>query len=96
MEIFFTFSDSAAQGSMIPLMQIDCEVLDTRLIHVKHGSIPQHLRTYANTTKGKPSSESSSFTNTDLPKYYNKVYKPYFINKKGIKTKRNFLNLNLT
>lgn len=79
---------------MIPLMQIDCEVLDTRLIHVKHGSIPQHLRAYANITKEKPSTENSSFPNTDLPKYYKKSYKPYFIKKNGVKSHREFFNIN--
>lgn len=79
---------------MIPLMQIDCEVLDTRLIHIKHGSIPEHLRAYANITKEKPHSENSNFSNTDVPKYYKKSYKPYFINENRVKTKRDFYNVN--
>lgn len=73
-------------------MQIDCEVLDTRLIHVKHGSIPKHLRAYSNVTKEK--TESSNFSNSDIPKYYKKSYKPYFINKKHIKRNKDFFNLN--
>ncbi|KAJ8974881.1 hypothetical protein NQ317_011727 [Molorchus minor] len=39
-------NDTVTQTSLIPLMQIDCEVLNTRLIQVKHGDIPQHLRSY--------------------------------------------------
>lgn len=79
---------------MIPLMQIDCEVLDTRLIHVKHGSIPQHLRTYANLTKEKQSN-NFNVSNTDSPKYYKKMYKPYFIKKNSVKSSRDFFNINL-
>lgn len=74
-------------------MQIDCEVLDTRLIHVKHGSIPKHLRAYANVTKEETNSENSNFTNSKVPKYYKKSYKPYFINKEEIKRK-DFFNIN--
>lgn len=83
-----TFSGSVPQGSMIPLMQIDCEVLDTRLIHVKHGSIPKHLRAYTNITKEETSE------NTNIPKYYKKSYKPYFINKREIKPNKDFFNVN--
>ncbi|XP_018570019.1 cyclic AMP-dependent transcription factor ATF-6 alpha isoform X2 [Anoplophora glabripennis] len=50
---------TVSQSSLIPLMQIDCEVLDTRLIHVKQGAIPQHLRAYGNATAEKdPSTDS--------------------------------------
>ncbi|VEN54396.1 unnamed protein product [Callosobruchus maculatus] len=77
-----------SQTELIPLMQIDCEVLDTKLIHVKHGSIPQHLRGYSNDTK-KDTSDNS----TSDKKYYKRPYKPYFVNKNILKPSRGFLDL---
>lgn len=80
---------------MISLIQVDCEVLDTKLIHVEHGLIPQHLRAYANFTTNKAPSKNESFSQFDVPKYYKKLYKPYFMNKNGVKHDRDFLNINL-
>lgn len=64
-------------------MQIDCEVLDTRLIHVKYGAIPQHLRTEGNTTDPaydhlkKENKESDAI---DKQHYKNNTqYMPYFV-----------------
>ncbi|KAJ8918898.1 hypothetical protein NQ315_016800 [Exocentrus adspersus] len=78
-----------------PLMQIDCEVLDTRLIHVKHGTIPQHLRTYGNATTAKDSEADSNARNSSEAdaKYYKESYKPYFMNKELLKRGRRFYNL---
>ncbi|KAJ8965064.1 hypothetical protein NQ314_004465 [Rhamnusium bicolor] len=85
---------TVTQSSLIPLMQIDCEVLDTRLIHIKHGAIPQHLRTYGNTTKQEPSSDSNvSNSSSSEAKYYKEPYKPYFINKNSLKPNGGFYNL---
>nr|CAH7736834.1 unnamed protein product [Callosobruchus chinensis] len=78
-----------SQTELIPLMQIDCEVLDTKLIHVKHGSIPQHLRGYSNYTK-KDNSENAASDK----KYYKRPYKPYFVNKNILKPNSGFLDLN--
>lgn len=73
----FSFcADSSSQTSIVPLMQIDCEVLDTRLIHVKYGAIPDHLRNNANTTDNIKEDSAKS-----VPKDIdnNDSYKPYFI-----------------
>lgn len=72
----------------MPLMQIDCEVLDTRLIHVKYRTIPKHLRKQGNSTFGaegmtKSNEAASNYTNS-------KPYKPYFIKRKDV-TKRGYL-----
>ncbi|CAH2014032.1 unnamed protein product [Acanthoscelides obtectus] len=77
-----------SQTELIPLMQIDCEVLDTKLIHVKHGSIPQHLRGFSNDTK-KEAGES-----TASDKKYKRPYKPYFVNNNLLKPSGGFLDLN--
>lgn len=73
-------------------MQIDCEVLDTRLLHVKYGVIPQHLRTHGNTTQESYSNSTDNNvndTNTTRDKNYtvNNSYKPYFMRKSYLKFK---------
>ncbi|CAH0553451.1 unnamed protein product [Brassicogethes aeneus] len=89
---------STPQGTLMPLMQIDCEVLDTRLIHVKYGTIPQHLRTSENATATKPESHTSNnvskSTESPTAKYAKKTYKPYFIDKNSFKVNSRFLNGN--
>ncbi|XP_056639585.1 cyclic AMP-dependent transcription factor ATF-6 alpha [Diorhabda sublineata] len=74
-------NDTVSKTSLIPLMQIDCEVLDTRLIHVKHGVIPQHFRKYDNVTKKEPTENDPiiSDANTTKTNYYENNYKPYFV-----------------
>lgn len=69
------------QPSLVPLMQIDCEVLDTRLIQVRYGTIPLHLRKNGNFTyqnNDKPTETPSNYTER-------KAYKPYFI-KQAVKS----------
>ncbi|XP_028137637.1 cyclic AMP-dependent transcription factor ATF-6 beta [Diabrotica virgifera virgifera] len=78
-----------SQSSLIPLMQIDCEVLDTRWIHVKHGVIPPRFKMHSNTTQTEPddSKASVSDANATNQEYYDKSYKPYFMKpKEGIFT----------
>lgn len=59
-------------------MQIDCEVLDTRLIHVKYGAIPQHLRTEGNTTRAQENKQSDDAIQKQH--YKNDTqYVPYFV-----------------
>ncbi|KAJ8941063.1 hypothetical protein NQ318_006837 [Aromia moschata] len=88
-------NDTVSQASLITLMQIDCEVLDTRLIQVKHGAIPQHLRAYGNATKKDPSDDSNvSNSSGGEASYYKESYKPYFIDKNSaIKPNGRFYNL---
>lgn len=63
-------------------MQIDCEVLDTKLVNVKYGSIPRPHRQYGNITK-----QNADERRTDNGTEYSgkKNYKPYFLEKKSLK-----------
>ncbi|XP_044258357.1 cyclic AMP-dependent transcription factor ATF-6 alpha [Tribolium madens] len=86
-------SENTTQPSLVPLMQIDCEVLDTRLIQIRYGSIPQHLRKHGNATYQnnesvtKPSETASNYT-------ARKAYKPYFIKQKTVRSSdQDFYNI---
>lgn len=70
------------------MMQIDCEVLDTHLIHVKYGAIPHHLRTEGNSTQTFNDLNEEDKTNNSTRKQYkdNSHYMPYFINTSSIDT----------
>lgn len=46
----------------VQLMQIDCEVLDTRLLHINYGTIPIHLRNQGNTTVSGNNNEQAQKT----------------------------------
>ncbi|KRT86182.1 hypothetical protein AMK59_1190 [Oryctes borbonicus] len=77
-------SNNATQDqlNLVPLMQIDCEVLNTRLIHVKHGTIPQHFRT-SNQTQSRYG-QSEDIKEKPIQNYTDKAYTPYFMkNPKG-------------
>lgn len=73
-------------------MQIDCEVLNTRLINIKHGSIPKHMRPHHNHSQTKYANMSSDMeygvnsSSTGGPQLnVNSVYKPYFMRKSYLK-----------
>lgn len=74
---------------MVPLMQIDCEVLDTHLLHVKYGSIPRHLRTPGNATQESTDNNvhHSNATQKTSYKVNNATYKPYFMRNSYLKFK---------
>lgn len=59
------------------MMQIDCEVTNTQLLHLQQSIIPVHLR------NGKPtnqSNQSHSVEDIDNPSTDNiRNYKPYFL-----------------
>lgn len=57
-------------------MQIDCEVIDTRLINVKDNAIPEHFKPSGNTTNS-PNKHQKMGVRQKLKK----PYKPYFMNK---------------
>jgi hypothetical protein len=84
--------ENMTQPAFMPLMQIDCEVLDTRLIQIRYGSIPQHLRrpgnaTYQNTEDvSKQSGTSTNYT-------AKKAYRPYFIKQKAVRDERDVYNI---
>lgn len=58
-------------------MQIDCEVIDTRLINIKDKAIPQHFKPTGNTTTSTKHNKMNERHNQKLKK----PYKPYFMNK---------------
>ncbi|XP_018331405.1 cyclic AMP-dependent transcription factor ATF-6 alpha [Agrilus planipennis] len=88
-------NDDSSQLSVIPLMQIDCEVLDTQIIHVKNGTIPRHLRSYNSTTSpvSPPHSSNvgstSNSTATSENFHFEKNYKPYFMRKSYLRSIKN-------
>jgi len=79
-----------APPNHITMMQIDCEVTNTQLLHVKKGDIPAHLRQndtgqYSNTTaSNKPHTEDNAdhhFT-SESPRptmTRSQPYRPYFM-----------------
>lgn len=72
-------NDSASsQAALVPLMQIDCEVLDTRLIHVKYGVIPHHFKTEGNST-ANVKQEKKTRRENKTEDYKNRDYRPYFM-----------------
>nr|XP_023030390.1 cyclic AMP-dependent transcription factor ATF-6 alpha isoform X1 [Leptinotarsa decemlineata] len=88
-------NDTIPHSSLIPLMKIDCEVLNTRLIYIKHGTIPQHLKRYSNETARKESpDEKVSDKNSHRTRDYKKPYKPYFIDKYALKSSEEIFDLN--
>ncbi|KAI4457324.1 atf6 isoform c [Holotrichia oblita] len=79
------------QFNLVPLMQIDCEVLNTRLIHVKHGTIPQHFRS-SNQTQSTDKTQSN-IKEKPLQNYTDNSYTPYFMRtaKDKVRQKRLYL-----
>ena len=77
-----------APPNHITMMQIDCEVTNTQLLHVKKGDIPEHMRQpnatnrYSNSTSSsKPHSKvptDDQFT-TDSHRPTMNRYRPYFV-----------------
>ncbi|KFM77125.1 Cyclic AMP-dependent transcription factor ATF-6 alpha, partial [Stegodyphus mimosarum] len=60
----------------IGMMQIDCEVLDTKLVYIKESVIPAHLRQKQNnTSKSKPKSDSDYAINKNTKRHEEEVLK---------------------
>ncbi|XP_054719140.1 cyclic AMP-dependent transcription factor ATF-6 alpha-like [Uloborus diversus] len=58
-----TFNDSIKDSKdHVSMMQIDCEVMDTKLIYIKHSNIPEHLRQDPNNRTDTNSKHGSSST----------------------------------
>lgn len=64
--MFFLFILESVDDSdtHVSMMQIDCEVMDTKLVHIKESVIPEHLRQKHNNT-----SKSHSKNSEDYPSY---------------------------
>lgn len=84
------FSESmTAPPNHVTMMQIDCEVINTQLLHVKKGDIPAHLRQndtghYSNTTaSNKPDTKDQTddhFASERRPAMSrSQPYRPYFV-----------------
>ncbi|KAL0126586.1 hypothetical protein PUN28_005148 [Cardiocondyla obscurior] len=76
----------------ITMMQIDCEVTNTQLLHLQQSIIPVHLR------NSKPSSQSSqthSVEDMDDPSANNvtRTYKPYFLKEanRKLRSRKHFM-----
>ncbi|KAK5650525.1 hypothetical protein RI129_001554 [Pyrocoelia pectoralis] len=80
---------SSPNPQTVSLMQIDCEVVDTHLLHVNYGAIPQHLRTHANTTQESYTSKNvyHGMNVTNKKFTVKRTYKPYFMRKNYVKHK---------
>ncbi|CAH1173744.1 unnamed protein product [Phaedon cochleariae] len=87
-------NDTASKTSMIPLMQIDCEVLDTKLIQVRQASVPQNMKVYSNATKEDPASFKVNESTGKRTRYNEKPYKPYFMNRNSFDIKGKLFDLN--
>lgn len=60
----------------VSMMQIDCEVMDTKLVHIKESVIPEHLRqkhNYTSKSHSKDSAEYSSYRQTRRLQSINKL-----------------------
>lgn len=69
-------------------MQIDCEVVDTRLIYVSNKAVPQHMKTQGNNTSyDQHTNHRNKIRKGKLNRNNEKAkaYKPYFIQNKFLK-----------
>lgn len=69
-------ASGSSQSALVPLMQIDCEVLDTHLIHVKYGVIPQNFKSDGNSSNVK---EPKRRKQNKTEGYKTRDYTPYFM-----------------
>jgi hypothetical protein len=80
----------AAPPNHITMMQIDCEVTNTQLLHVKKGDIPAHLRQndtghYSNATaSNKPNTKEQTDDHFTSKSHHpamsrSQPYRPYFV-----------------
>lgn len=67
-------------------MQIDCEVLDTKLVNVKYGTIPRPYRHYGNSSHRTGASGRRADNIATVKKYGPRgTYKPYVLSKNLLK-----------
>lgn len=66
-------NNNASTDGIVTLMQIDCEVLNTSMIHIKESSIPDNLR---NRSSSPPSASSVPTRNAAKPVMANEPLKP--------------------
>ncbi|CAG9765299.1 unnamed protein product [Ceutorhynchus assimilis] len=69
----FVFPNDTSTQTYFPLMQIDCEVLDTKLVHINYATIPSPYRQYGNFTKQTDKDEADVKSK--------EKYRPYFLDK---------------
>lgn len=64
-------NNNASTDGVVTLMQIDCEVLNTSMIHIKESSIPDNLRNRTSTSSSVPNRNSNAPTMNDSLKRRN-------------------------
>lgn len=78
-----TFSTSP---NHITMMQIDCDVTNTQLLHLQQSIIPVHLRNNKSTTSQSNRRHSVEDTVDTFTTNMTKNFKPYFMKKNKLKT----------
>lgn len=84
----FSSGTFSAPPNHITMMQIDCEVTNTQLLHLQQSMIPVHLRGTKSTSQSHQSHSFEDIANITANSTRN--YKPYFIkeaNRKHRQTK---------
>ncbi|XP_043254486.1 cyclic AMP-dependent transcription factor ATF-6 alpha [Colletes gigas] len=71
-----TFSTPA---NHITMMQIDCEVTNTQLLHLEQSVIPNHLKSNNRSRSHTHETRAASDVSDAIPANMTKNYKPYFI-----------------
>ena len=76
MFLLFILESVDESDNHVSMMQIDCEVMDTKLVQIKESVIPEHLRQkHNNTSKSHPknSEDYSSYRQTRRLQSINKL-----------------------
>ncbi|ENN78620.1 cyclic AMP-dependent transcription factor ATF-6 alpha [Dendroctonus ponderosae] len=80
------FHNETSTQTYVQLMQIDCEVLDTKLVNVKYGTIPRPYRHYGNSSHRTEASGRRADNISTVKKYDPRgTYKPYVLSKNLLK-----------
>ena len=62
MFLLFILESVDESDNHVSMMQIDCEVMDTKLVQIKESVIPEHLRQkHNNTSKSHPKNSEDSW-----------------------------------
>lgn len=88
------FNESVSTSSSVTMMQIDCEVLDTRLIELQERDIPLHLR--QRNAQHSPSSQHKNVSNDESLDVQSRSYRPYFLRSPSAKRQDEFDSAHLS
>lgn len=87
------FNESVRTSSSVTMMQIDCEVLDTRLVELQERDIPLHLR--QRNAQQSSSSQHKNVSNEESLDVQRRSYRPYFL-RSGAKRQDEFNTAHLS